>query len=93
MVRNKKLDDMTKRLMYSFSFCKFKERIEFKCKQYKKKLIIVDESYTSCTCGVCGYINNTKGKEIIKCDSCELIIDRDVSASRNILIKNIKLSF
>ena len=25
---------------------------------YNKKLIIVDESYTSCTCGKCNNINN-----------------------------------
>jgi transposase len=58
---------------------------------YGKKLIIVDESYTSCTCGVCGIINNTKGKEVFDCSNCLLSIDRDATGSRNILIKNTTL--
>ena len=67
--------------------------IIYKCDVYSKKLIIVDESYTSCTCGVCGIINNTKGKELFSCVSCGLEIDRDVTGSRNILIKNTTLCF
>jgi putative transposase len=58
---------------------------------YNKKLIIVDESYTSCTCGQCGHINNIKGNEVFKCSKCYLKIDRDAGGSRNILLKNLKL--
>ena len=89
MIRSKKLPRITKRLMCMFSFHSFKEKLRYKCDVYKKKLIIVDESYTSCTCGVCGTIADTKGKEIFSCLSCGLEIDRDVTGSRNILIKNI----
>ena len=74
--------------MCMFSFHSFKEKLKYKCDVYSKKLIIVDESYTSCTCGVCGTINNTKGKELFSCVSCGLEIDRDVTGSRNILIKH-----
>lgn len=91
MVRSKKLGKNTKRLMYMFSFHKFKERLKYKCSMYGKKLIIVDESYTSCTCGKCGTINQLKGNEIFKCKSCNLVIDRDIGGSRNILLKNLKL--
>jgi len=56
-----------------FSFFSFKEKLK------EKKVIIVDESYTSCTCGVCGHINNAKGNEVL---------DRNVQGSRNIFIKN-----
>jgi IS605 OrfB family transposase len=88
MIRSRKLSRMTKRLMCMFSFHSFKEKLKYKCDAYSKKLIIVDESYTSCTCGVCGTINDTKGKEIFSCISCGLKMDRDVGGSRNILIKN-----
>jgi putative transposase len=88
MIRSRKLARITKRLMCMFSFHSFKEKLRYKCNTYGKTLIIVDESYTSCTCGVCGYINNTKGKELFSCISCGLKIDRDVTGSRNILIKN-----
>ena len=55
MIRSRKLNRITKRLMCMFSFS-FKEKLKYKCDVYSKKLIIVDESYTSCTCGVCGTI-------------------------------------
>jgi putative transposase len=71
-----------------FSFFSFKEKLKEKSRRYEKKVIIVDESYTSCTCGVCGHINNAKGNEVFKCSSCNLVLDRDVQGSRNIFIKN-----
>lgn len=89
MIRSKKLSKMTKRLMCMYSFHSFRTKLEYKCRKYNKKLIIVDESYTSCTCGVCGTINNTKGNEIFKCVSCKLTMDRDAAGSRNILLKNL----
>ena len=91
MVRKRKLARITKRLMCMFSFHSFREKLQFKCNQYGKKLIIVDESFTSCTCGKCGVINDTKGKEVFECGSCGLVMDRDGNGSRNILIKNVTL--
>ena len=52
------------------------------------KLLIVDESYTSCTSGARGKINKMRGNETYLCQSCGLEINRDAIASRNILIKN-----
>jgi len=63
--------------------------LQFKCSQYKKKCLIVDESYTSCTCGNCGKINKVKGSEIYYCSICDLTMDRDVAGARNIFLKNI----
>lgn len=83
-----KLSKSTRRLMNMFSFYKFKEKLTYKCETYGKKLLIVDESYTSCTCGVCGCFNKTDG-ETYECKrGCGIIIDRDIAGSRNILIKN-----
>ena len=64
MVKGQKLAKITKRLMMMFSFYKFQERLTYKCKAYGKKLLIVDESYTSCTCTKCGERNNVKGNEV-----------------------------
>jgi len=92
MVRGIKLGRMTKRLMYMFSSYKFRERLTWKCKQYNKKLVIVNESYTSRTCGICGLVkDNLGGSEVFQCSSCKLPMDRDVHAARNILLKNIRL--
>jgi len=90
MIKGKKLARITKRLMQMFSFYSFKEKLKYKCSMYNKKLIIVDESYTSCTCGRCGNIKRTK-LEIYSCNECGLVIDRDATGSRNIFIKNTRL--
>ena len=84
----KKLPKITKRLMTIFSFYKFKQRLLWKSSLYNKKVIIVNESFTSKTCSKCFSINNLKGNEIFKCKICKFEIDRDVNGSRNILIKN-----
>lgn len=91
MVKGKKLGRMTKRLLYMFSFHQFKERLTFKCKEFGKKLYIVNESYTSCTCGICGKINNIGCNEVVCCPICKIKMDRDVSGARNIFIKNASL--
>jgi putative transposase len=89
MVRSKKLSRGTKRMMMMFSFYSFKSKLMWKCKLRSKKLFIVDESYTSRTCTNCGVINDAKGKETLKCKSCDFSIDRDVAGARNIFIKNV----
>ena len=91
MIKGKRLSKMTKRLMTMFRFYSFKEKLRWKCDTYNKKLIIVDESYTSCTCGECGYVNKRNGEEWFKCIRCKMEVDRDVNGSRNILIKNLRL--
>jgi len=91
MITKKSLPKIVKRLMCMFSFFKFKEKLKFKCEEYGKKLIIVDESYTSRTCGNCGKLRNKNSKEVFYCSKCKLLGDRDVLAARNILIKNIML--
>jgi IS605 OrfB family transposase len=89
MIRSRKLTRMTKRLMCMYSFHQFRQRLEYKCSVYGKRLLIVDESYTSCTCGVCGSINRSlKGSERFTCE-CGFDVDRDVNGSRNILIKTL----
>jgi putative transposase len=90
MVKQKKLSRMTKRLLYMFSFHSFMIKLKFKCKNTDTKLFIVGEEYTSKTCTQCGKINNVGSSEIYKCTSCNMVIDRDVNGSRNIMIKNMK---
>jgi IS605 OrfB family transposase len=91
MIKGKKLKRITKRLMCMFSFYTFRQKLTWKCKTYNKKLVIVDESYTSKTC-ICGCLNDMNGKEIYKCKTCGFTMDRDILGSLNILIKNIKLN-
>lgn len=85
----KNIPKKTKRLLYIYSYFKFKERLEYKCRQKGVVLHIVDESFTSKTCGKCGELNGKlKSSKDFICPSCGLEIDRDVNGARNILIKN-----
>ena len=90
MVRSKKLNKGVKRDMMNFSFYKFKQRLEHKCSLLKHcNVTIVNESYTSQTCGYCGNLNKTSD-EIIHCSKCNRSYDRDVNGSRNIYLKYVK---
>ena len=65
------------------------DKLKGLCDFRKTKLYIVDESYTSKTCGSCGFIKeNLGGNKVYKCDSCGLEIGRDHNGARNILLKN-----
>lgn len=87
-----KLPKKIKRLLYLFSYYKFKEKLIFKGKEYGANILIVDESYTSKTCTNCGNLHKTLGSnKIYKCEKCDIVIDRDINGARNILLKNHKL--
>ena len=87
----KNLDNISNRVLNLYSHYKFKERMIYQSKKYNCQLIIVDESYTTKTCGCCGMINNFIGNSnIFWCSSCKIELERDYQAARNILIKNTK---
>ena len=88
MVKSKKIRRETKRLMYLFSYDKFKRRLETKNRYYPDVVVrTVTEEYTSKTCTRCGEITDVKGAEIYKCSHCPMVINRDHSGARNIFIK------
>ena len=82
------INSRTAHLMQNLSFYKFKTKLQSLCNKRGCNLYIVDESYTSKTCGKCGELNNNlKGSKIFKCTKCNLVIDRDWNGARNILLK------
>ena len=74
---------------YMISHYKFRQILEYKSKQYGSRLVIVDESYTSKTCGRCRTRNNVGSSKTFKCSNCNLVCDRDVNGARNILLKHL----
>ena len=85
------INKSTKRTCYALSHFLFKERLKSKASEYNCVVKIVDESYTSKTCGRCGEINeNLGGSKIFKCPEymCFYRMDRDIHGARNIYIKN-----
>ncbi len=93
MVKGKRISRQTKRLMYAFKFYQFELRLKSKAIEKGIDLRMVDESYTSKTCGGCGEINkNLGGKKEFECSKCRINIDRDINGARNILLKNLCLA-
>ncbi len=57
-----------------------------KATEKHKRIILVNEAYTSQTCSYCGFIYKPYCSKIYDCKNCELQIDRDINASKNILM-------
>ncbi len=75
------------REMMILSHSRLVDRIIYKAKEYNRKVLIVEEHYTSQTCGNCGILKKDLGSnKILKCDNCKSILDRDINGSRNILL-------
>lgn len=66
---------------------KFKELLEYKCKLYNKKMIVIGRFYPSSKlCSNCGYINRELklSDRCWKCNKCDTNHDRDINAAINI---------
>ena len=62
--------------------------LEMSQKYTHKKVLIVNEAYTTRTCGNCFVVNNNVGaSKVFCCVHCDLEADRDVHAARNILLR------
>lgn len=73
--------------MVSLRHYRFRQRLLDKARCAGVTVIIVDEAYTSKTCGVCGVQRKSFSSKLFKCGKCGLALDRDVHAARNILIR------
>ncbi len=90
MVETKKrnIREKTVRQLLTWSHYKFKQIIKAKAKRYDCLIVPCEEWYTSKICYECGNIDDKLGaNKIYKCKSCDSIMDRDLNASKNILLK------
>jgi len=67
----------------------FEQRLIRHAEIYGKTVIITDEHDTTKTCGNCFHLNEVGAKEELSCSNCFVKIDRDINASRNILIRTL----
>jgi IS605 OrfB family transposase len=84
------LRPLDKKLCIQLSHYKFRERLLSKAEEFGVKCLIVDESYTTQTCGKCGTRNlKVGGAKVFKCinEDCTFKYDRDYNAARNIYLK------
>ena len=70
-------------------FYKFKQRLKYKALIENKLIVCVPENYTTQTCSFCGTINKPECSKIYSCSVCNKIVDRDINAAKNILMKGL----
>ena len=85
-----KFNSKLARSLYNLSNGKFMKKLADKCKENDIELITRPEYYTSKTCSRCGWLHhNLKlSDRTYNCEKCKLKIDRDMNASRNIMLRN-----
>lgn len=75
------------RAVSDMGFYEFRRQLEYKSQLYGNKLEIVDRWFPSSKkCSGCGALKKKKAlsDRLFKCDVCELQIDRDLNAARNL---------
>ena len=85
------LNSYNNRLLDIYSHYKFQQKMLYQSKKYNCQVKIVEENYTTKTCGNCGCINNFVGNSnIFWCPICKIELERDYQAARNIILKNLQ---
>jgi IS605 OrfB family transposase len=94
MVSKHQLSHKTCRSMLTWSHYAFQTRLKHHAQHHGVKLRIVNEAYTSKTCGCCGKVNGSLGaSKTFNCASCNSKMDRDENAARNIMLRNLSFVF
>jgi putative transposase len=92
--KQRKISKTSTRLLLGLSHYSFQQKLLYKANVRGRQVILCKEHYTSKCCGNCGKLNEKLGsKKIFKCDNCNLTMDRDIHAARNILIRALTLYF
>lgn len=88
--KKRRLNKKTKFVLNMLSHYKFKQHLINKGEEYGCVIETeADENETTKTCTFCGSMDNKKNGRIRECLCCGLKMNRDISASRNTLLKNI----
>ena len=94
IVSNKRhLNKGVKTTSYMLGHYLFRQRLEAKAEEYDSKVFIVNEAWTSKTCGGCSKVHHNLGSnKTFKCPQpnniCSFEIDRDVNGARNIALNH-----
>jgi putative transposase len=85
----RRINSKTARAMATWAHYRFRMRLLSKAHEYPRCHIeIVDEAYTSKTCGRCGTLHHKLGgAKLFQCPQCSLRIDRDLNGARNIYLR------
>ena len=87
----RRINSKAVRGMMNWTTYLFKQRLLYISTRYADcKVHIVDESYTSKTCGRCGTLNyKLGGSKVFKwiCSTCDYVCERVINGARNILLR------
>jgi putative transposase len=86
----RKISRETARAMLTWSHWQFRSYLLTLAAATGTRVILVNESYTSKTCGICGWIHHKLGgQRVYHCRNpeCRIVLDRDINGARNILLK------
>lgn len=85
--RRRRFHKSTVKNMTTLSHGKFLARLKTKAEQFGTDLVIIDEAYTTRTCGICAHVQSDIGARTIwTCSQCLSTHDRDANAARNIYL-------
>ena len=76
----------TVRNMLNLSHCAFRTKLQDYAKTKHRRVVLINESYTTKTCGHCGTEQNIGGSKVFSCE-CGYTLDRDYHGARNMAIK------
>lgn len=86
-----KLRSRTCRNMLTWSHYGFQRKVIEQSQKFTDVVTqIVNEAYTTKTCGRCGFIHEVGGSTVFHCPECGLRSGRDIHASRNVLLRQLK---
>jgi IS605 OrfB family transposase len=83
----------TSRQLMHWSHYQFRQRLQHKAAQLGVCVHVVNEAYTSMTCGRCLWIEESfrrNSSKHFECRRCGYAADRDLNAARNIMLKTIE---
>jgi IS605 OrfB family transposase len=87
-VKTSKITKSVKNEFDWFGFYQFKVKLQNKQEEYGNKIYLINEAYTSQSCGKCSSFYKTSD-EVHTCQKCKIITDRDHNGARNIMMKGI----
>jgi transposase len=89
MQKGATLSRTSKRDLWTFSHYQFQQKLLGLCNRHRSTLYLVDEHYTTKTCGACGALMNVGKSKVFQCTECSYKEDRDAHGARNILLKHL----
>ena len=77
--------------MNSWSFYELQRQIEYKARWFGLPVIYVSAAGTSSKCAVCGSKIEPEEHRMLFCPNCNVTVDRDINAAKNILARGLRL--